>query len=440
VRRVTFCIREAEKCREIAQELLRLAGTELFQDIEVTFDTKVLPATVVRDRGVKPSQASAASDAAYLIIRQEASAAGSATFRSSLLTAGAKAAVITGQRTLKRTQLAEFLAPLGTSQFGAAQVGAFGKELASQLLAPEVLAVLPTVAQRPLVIVHDAAASQIPWELMSINGQFPVLQNGLSRRYLADNMSVAKWLEGRRQNPKLKILLVVNPNRGESMSLSGAEEEGARVQKLFAADSSVELTLRAGSDATRTALLQEFRSGKYDLVHYAGHAYFDAQEPSRSGILCHGGEVLSGADLATLGNLPNLVVFNACESGRVRSITMPKKAAGKSKVSKNGKAGKTAKKDEPTAAERVQNATGMAEAFLRGGISNYVGTYWPVGDNPAVTFASTFYPALLRGETVGEALLKARRTVKEQAGTVDWADYVHYGNQNFVLKTRGSGA
>jgi pimeloyl-ACP methyl ester carboxylesterase/O-acetyl-ADP-ribose deacetylase (regulator of RNase III) len=417
VRRVTFCVRDPAKCREVATELFRLAGTELFQDIEVSFETKILPATVVRDRAAKPSSARPGPEPAYLIVRQENSGKESLAIRTSLLTAGAKATVITGQRTLRTATLHEELAVLGTSSFGSAQLDELGESLASKLLADEVLAVLPTVADRPLVVVHDGPAARIPWELLRIKGQFPVLNAGLSRRYLADNLSVAKWLESRRQSPKIQMLLVVNPNRGESGSLEGAEVEGQRMQELFAKEPGIEITVRAGAEATRAALLQDFRSGKYDLVHYAGHAYFDSEQPARSGIICHRQEILTGSDLATLGNLPNLVVFNACESARVRG-------------------GKKKPQSKPSILKQAAETTGMAEAFLRGGISNYVGTYWPVGDTPAVTFATTFYPALLRGKTMGEALLAARRAVREAGASVDWADYVHYGNQNFLLKTR----
>lgn len=416
VRRVTFCVRDPDKCREIGAELFRLAGTGLFADIEVSFETKVLPATIVRDRGLQPVAGPALTEPAYLIVRQEGTSADTLLFRSSLLTAGAKATVITGQRTVSASALAKQLRVLGTTSFGADDMDGLGETLAKELLSDEVLAVLPSVADGSLIIVHDAAAGRIPWELLHVGGHTPVLEGGITRRYLADNLSVAKWLESRRQHPKLKMLLVVNPSRGESMSLEGAEEEGKRVQKLFATDPSIEITLRAGAQATRAALIQDFRSGEYDLVHYAGHAYFDAQEPSRSGILCHGQEVLSGADLAGLGNLPNLVVFNACESARIRSASAKPKPA--------------------DLAPKVEKATGMAEAFLRGGVANYVGTYWSVGDAAAVTFANTFYPALLRGLTVGDALLAARREVKAKDGTVDWADYIHYGNQNFVLKTK----
>lgn len=414
VRRVTFCIRDPDKCGEVANELFRLAGTELFNDIEVSFETKILPATLVRDVRPRADASNAGVEPAYLIIRQEGVSKNELLFRSSLLTTGVKAAVITGQRIVSTKTLAEQLEGLSTGLVSPNEIGRLGQTLAAELLAEEVLAVLPTVVSHPLVIVHDAEAARIPWEVMQVGGRTPVLEAGITRRYLADNLSVAKWLEARRQNPKLKILLVVNPSRGEDGSLPGAEDEGRRVEKLFAADAAIELTVRAGAEATRATLMQDFRSGAYDLVHYAGHASFDVQEPARSGILCHGKEVLSGTDLAGLGNLPNLVVFNACESGRIRSPGSREKT--------------------PSVVRQMEKTTGMAEAFLRGGVSNYIGTYWPVGDVSAATFATVFYPALLRGETVGAALLAARLAIKTKDGTTDWADYIHYGNQNFVLK------
>ena len=75
----------------------------------------------------------------------------------------------------------------------------------------------------------------------------------------------------------------------------------------------------------------------------------------------------------------------------------------------------------------------FAEAFLRGGIANYIGTYWPVGDAAALTFADTFYTRLLNGEALGNALLTARKKV-EESGSADWADYILYGDPGFILK------
>jgi len=74
-----------------------------------------------------------------------------------------------------------------------------------------------------------------------------------------------------------------------------------------------------------------------------------------------------------------------------------------------------------------------AEAFLRGGIANYIGTYWPVGDAAAATFAMRFYERLVAGQSIGAAIQAGRGAVKA-SGSIDWADYVHYGTQDFALK------
>jgi CHAT domain-containing protein len=86
-------------------------------------------------------------------------------------------------------------------------------------------------------------------------------------------------------------------------------------------------------------------------------------------------------------------------------------------------------------AEKLTTSVGFAEAFLRGGVANYVGTYWPVGDAAAKSFATKFYTEVLKpGTTIGAALRAARAEVRGIKGTIDWADYIHYGNQSFVLK------
>ena len=78
-------------------------------------------------------------------------------------------------------------------------------------------------------------------------------------------------------------------------------------------------------------------------------------------------------------------------------------------------------------------AGGLAEAFLRGGVANYVGTYWPVGDESASVFAGAFYLQLLKGASIGSALIYGRKKVA-RLGSADWANYMHYGNFEFQLK------
>ena len=88
-----------------------------------------------------------------------------------------------------------------------------------------------------------------------------------------------------------------------------------------------------------------------------------------------------------------------------------------------------------TALGGVGHAEAQHEAFLRGGVANYVGTYWPVGDDPAKLFAERFYKGLMNGQSIGAALVASRKAVWE-TGSVDWADYIHYGSHDFMLKIR----
>jgi CHAT domain-containing protein len=128
-----------------------------------------------------------------------------------------------------------------------------------------------------------------------------------------------------------------------------------------------------------------------------------------------------------LTHLPALVFFNACETGRVRG-GQPRKKGPQKKVTRQERGG-----------ERITHSVGLAEAFLRGGVANYLGTYWPVGDASAQTFAKTLYGSLLQGQSIGEALRAGRQTLK-QAGFYGWEDYTHYGSQDFLLKHRNSSA
>lgn len=115
--------------------------------------------------------------------------------------------------------------------------------------------------------------------------------------------------------------------------------------------------------------------------------------------------------------------FNACESARLRSRRDAREAGrSRSRIESNTER-----------LRRVQAAASMAEAFLRGGLASFIGTYWPVGDLAASTFATTLYDALLQGTTMNDAIQRARKAVRD-AGSRDWTNYLYYGDPDFVLK------
>ncbi len=418
MRRITLCERDADRYLEMKEEVYRLASTDLFADMRVTFDEMTLPEPrVVSPRG-RRAQIISATQAAYLFVTTDHCPEGPGdlrperlAIRSSVLTAGDKAAVITGTREVDRSDLDRKLGQIEASSFTFGRLARFGQQVADLVLDPGVAKALLAMRKHHLIVVHDALASRIPWETLCIEGWFPAAEAGVSRRYAAENLSVAKWLEQRRFGSTLDVLLVVNPTG----DLPGAVQEANRVKRLFQNDL-VRLHELREEEATHAALLEAFKSGEYDVIHYAGHAFFDPESRARSGILCHGGRVLSGADLAGITHVPALLFFNACETGRVRRGDLRKKPALDMR-------------------ERVNRNVGLAEAFMRGGAANYVGTYWPVGDEAAAAFAETFYRQLVGGASIGDAVQAGRKRV-HGLESIDWADYIHYGAYDFTLKVR----
>ena len=92
--------------------------------------------------------------------------------------------------------------------------------------------------------------------------------------------------------------------------------------------------------------------------------------------------------------------------------------------------------DRDRLAAPTRGTIGFAESFLAGGVANYLGTYWPVGDASAAAFSETFYTALLRGEMLGASLIEGRKAVFN-VGLGDWANYVLYGRPEFKLALGG---
>ena len=408
-RGITLCEADPARYSEMKAELFRLAGTSLFEDIEVTLDEIEVPAPAAAPRVLE-----AAEEPVYAIMRQEGQSGGQLHFRASILGSGMKAAVVSAARDVNARALAALLAKFDKAVGPGStvtDVKPFGQEFADLMLPAEVCTVLESMKDRHIVVVHDAPASRVPWETLTVNGWSPSVTGGLSRRYLADNLPIATWLEQRRVAPSLSLLLVVNP-LGD---LPGAEDEGDRIAKLAAAIPAMQVKELRNDKATKAAILSALRAGKHDIVHYAGHAFFDEQAPARSGLVCAGREVLSGPDMMGISNLPFVIFFNACEAGRVR--------------------GKPAPAATP-ASDRIAQSSGVAEALMRGGIANYMSTYWPVNDQSAVGFATTFYQRILDGAPIGAALLEGRQAVLE-LGVRDWADYVLYGSFDFVLKRGG---
>jgi hypothetical protein len=347
---------------------------------------------------------------AHLIISAESRKGRRETWRASLLTGGTSAAIYSQSREFASAELEKLDAEFLKESLTVARVKALGGKLAALTLHPALARALQGSRGQAVSLVHDAAGGRVPWETLHIRGWCPALENGLSRRYATADLVPARFDTERRAQGDLAVLVIANPTG----DLPGADAERERITAILGRSRKVRVTEVTHAAATLARVTAEFESGRHDVIHYAGHGYFDAQRPGDSGLVLADGE-LTGAHLTALGRLPPLVVFNACESARLRR-------------------GAGARAGSQRRDQGMRVNLSLAETLLRAGLAHYIGTHWPVADAAAAAFATAFYRQLLRG-SIGGALVKARRAV-HALGSPDWADYIHYGDAEFRLKSR----
>lgn len=173
-----------------------------------------------------------------------------------------------------------------------------------------------------------------------------------------------------------------------------ARAEVLAVDAHLASQPHVRTTVIDGpSDLSR--FLQE--TVEANIVHFAGHCWFDPGRPDECGLIFREGVLTSAGFSAVLGGLP-MVFSNACETG----LLSPAQDAG------------------------GVLWTGVAASFLAGGAVNYLGSMWPVFDASSRLIAQFFYERLCAGEPIGEALRQARMNAYERHDST-WAAYVLFG-------------
>jgi hypothetical protein len=306
----------------------------------------------------------------------------------------------------------------------------------------------------PLVIMLDRTTARIHWEMVAqLDTDFTPngvglddLPGGRARFHDDFFLGTARGLTRQLRTtfapppeppppPRrvLRVLVVADP--AADAPLPGAIQEGAEVADLFESfnalpdrargDNRVEVTRLLGpNQATATVVLREVMSRPYDVLHFAGHCYFDEKDPTASGWVFSGGRVISANLLNRIDRVPKFVFSNACESG----VTP----------------------DRPED-YTVSLAPSFAEAFFQRGVVNFVCTAWPIDDLAARQFALRLYQGLLGlrsgpGRAVDvappqrmyQAMLEARLSIARKQdlsinpdGARTWGAYQHYGDPFF---------
>lgn len=154
------------------------------------------------------------------------------------------------------------------------------------------------------------------------------------------------------------------------------------------------------NEEVKDGLLNHF--SEYTVIHFAGHAVFNPEEPMASGLVLSDGSVLTAArilqDSTFRTNKGKLLVLSACQTG-VNVIT--------------------------TGDEII----GLARALIYAGMKNIISSLWEVADLSTAGLMQDFHGLWQGGRsTIAGALREAQcRALREGQPIHAWAPFVHTG-------------
>jgi pimeloyl-ACP methyl ester carboxylesterase len=268
-----------------------------------------------------------------------------------------------------------------------------------------------------------------PWELLHHHGEWLGERYAMGRQVFMET-GLARRVPGRRQG-RVRPLVIGDPllDSGKWRQLPGARDEAEQVAGWFESNSAKSGSVidfdrkrdtRIHCRLTRADVRALLRDGRYDIVHFAGHGLFRADDPETSAWIPSDGELWSLEIRNTLADHPSppwLVFANACEAGMDGARPSRK---------------------------YHDNVFGLATAFINQGVAAYIAPLWPIDDLLAQYIALGFYRELLcERATLGEALRRAKAAARQVAypdvavrngngnqawASLGWASLVLYGD------------
>lgn len=284
--------------------------------------------------------------------------------------------------------------------------GDLGSKLAEAVLPDHVRDTLIANPRIPIDVYHDIEAAAIPFELLCFGARpnhaprWPAKEGGIRRCLLVANPP--RKFRSHTREVRLRLLLIADPSKNLPVAL----KEAKKIQETFSARSDIYIKSLIRDEATYENVLRELQSQTYDILHFAGHAEFNARERDKSGIRLAADRMLLAKDLidSTLEQLPALIVLNACEAGRLR-----------------------AEAPQPETGQEATVDASLAEAIISTGIPAFIGNLWKVKDDAAGDIAVSLYRNLASGRTLGEALLAGRQDLFNDNKS-DWLNYMFFGD------------
>ena len=239
----------------------------------------------------------------------------------------------------------------------------------------------------------------------AFGGEYIVLQHPFARVLddVAGRASISRQFFNARaaDQGEINVLLIAsNTTSGSLPAIPGVDVEVSKIETIltqlrgeycFPVSVTTLRTESADKETVKKALRGEL-GRQFDIVHYAGHGYFNRERPEKSALYFwnepgRGGGV-TAMEVPELqhvlaGSSVRFVFFSACSSSA-----------------------------SATEAHLWQDDfLGIAEGAIRSGVSAVLGFRQPVADASAVSFAETFYAQLAETGELDVALWLARRQI-----------------------------
>ncbi len=292
----------------------------------------------------------------------------------------------------------------------------------------------------------DSGTAGIPWELLdastSDDAALAIKPWAIRTKFLRKLRTVDFRAVVQDANADAHVLVIGEPRCDDPAlpRLPAARAEALDVAALFAKQvakqsGSVKQLIcgngprDVGPDA-RT-IINSLLERDWRIIHIAGHGEPpDAVDQNAAdagilrpaadprGVVLSSGTYLGPREVATMPVVPELVFVNCCFTA----------VGDGTKVLDAPPSGRP---------DHASFAAGVAEELIRIGVRCVIAAGWAIEDNAALTFAHSFYDALLDGNRFIDAVATAR-TAAWQLGGNTWAAYQCYGDPDwrFVAPSR----
>ena len=277
-----------------------------------------------------------------------------------------------------------------------------GRHLYDSLFPFPIKEKLAAAASRNLYLTIDDSLVGVPWEIMHDGEEFWGLHFNMGRRVHTSHSVLEPKI--RHNDQKIKMWILADPRN----DLPDSYDEGkALAKKLEQWGDTFEVYFETSNIDFKKIFR---RISEFDIIHYAGHAAYNQENPDLSGWHLKDGYLTARHIMQMPGgkkSFPSLIFSNACQSGQTSEWPSA----------------------EPNEWIKYQ-AFDLVNAFLRCGVRHYIGTFQDVTDPTSLHLGLHFYNLMMKSRSIGESLRQARLRLINQYGqdTLVWANYMLYGN------------